>query len=88
MSSKRAKERERGEHERQQFNRQVVIGHEDEVNEHEARRAKTQLYREEIVRAWDRTAKLKQIKGKLEKELGIAINDDKIKYIMKMQKEQ
>ena len=37
--------------------------------------------------AWDRTAKLSQIKGKLEKELGIAINDDKIKYIMKMQKE-
>ena len=46
------------------------------------------MYREEIVGAWDRTAKLSQIKGKLEKELGIAINDDKIKYIMKMQKEQ
>jgi hypothetical protein len=33
VSSKRAKERERGEHERQLFNRQVVLGHEDEVKE-------------------------------------------------------
>lgn len=65
----------------------MVLGHEDEVQEREARRAKTQLYREEIVGAWDRTAKLNQIKGKLEKELGININDDKIKYIMKMQKD-
>lgn len=58
MSSKKAQARERSEHEKDQFNRQVVLGHEDEVHEHEARRAKTQLYREEIVGAWDRTAKL------------------------------
>ena len=69
---------------RNKFNKQVVLGHDDEHHEQEARRAKTQLYREQIVGAWDRSAKLNQIKVKLEKELGICINDDKIKYIMKM----
>lgn len=43
------------------------------------------MYKQEIVGAWDRSKKLREIKVKLEKELGIAINDDKIRFIMKMQ---
>jgi len=43
------------------------------------------MYKQEIVGAWDRSNKLREIKVKLEKELGIAINDDKIRFIMKMQ---
>ena len=58
MSNKKAHAKERSEREKHLFNKQVVLGHEDEVHEHEAKRAKTQLYREEIVGAWDRTAKL------------------------------
>lgn len=44
------------------------------------------MYKQEMVGAWDRSHKLREIKGKLEKELGIAINDDKIRFIMGMQK--
>jgi len=64
----------------------VDEGHRDEIEEREARRAKSQMYRQEILGAWDRAHKLREIKGKLEKELGIAINDDKIRFIMQMQK--
>ena len=34
---------------------------------------------------WDRTNKLAEVKRRLEHDLGIAINDDKIKFLMKQQ---
>ncbi len=40
-------------------------------------------YQQEITGVWDRTHKLAEVKRKLEHDLGIAINDDKIKYIMR-----
>jgi hypothetical protein len=43
-------------------------------------------YKQEIVGVWDRTHKLAEVKQKLEKELGIAVNDDKIKLLMMKEK--
>jgi hypothetical protein len=53
---------------------------EDEVNKE---KEKMQKYKQEIVTVWDRTNKLAEVKRRLEHDLGIAINDDKIKFLMK-----
>ncbi len=43
---------------------------------------KREKYKKEIVTVWDRTQKLAEVKRRLEHDLGIAINDDKIKFLM------
>ena len=64
------------------FNRQVVLGERDETKEKEGLKEKEGKYRSEIVGVWEREQKISDIKNKLERDLGVAINDDKIKLLM------
>lgn len=43
---------------------------------------KEEQFRREIVGVWDRTVKVADIKNKLQRELGIAANDDKLRAMM------
>ena len=64
------------------FNKQVVLGERDETKEKEGLKEKEGKYRSEIVGVWEREQKISDIKNKLERDLGVAINDDKIKLLM------
>ena len=63
-------------------------GLKDIDNEVNREKEKMQKYKQEIVTVWDRTNKLAEVKRRLEHDLGIAINDDKIKFLMRQQNSQ
>jgi hypothetical protein len=63
----------------------VDRGDRERDDEDKREKEKRQKYKQEIVTVWDRTNKLAEVKRRLEHDLGIAINDDKIKFLMKQQ---
>lgn len=71
---------------RERFRMQVENGDAEKLEEDRKDKEKRVKYQQEITGVWDRTHKLAEVKRKLEHDLGIAINDDKIKYIMRQQK--
>lgn len=73
---------------RERFKRQVENGLAERDNEDRKEIEKREKYKKEIVTVWDRTQKLAEVKRRLEHDLGIAINDDKIKFLMSQQKQQ
>ena len=62
---------------------QVDRGDRERDDEDKREKEKRQKYKQEIVTVWDRSNKLAEVKRRLENDLGIAINDDKIKFLMK-----
>lgn len=68
---------------RERFRMQVELGDAEKVEEDRKDKEKRVKYQQEITGVWDRTHKLAEVKRKLEHDLGIAINDDKIKYLMR-----
>lgn len=70
---------------RERFRMQVENGDAEKLEEDRKDKEKRMKYQQEITGVWDRTHKLAEVKRKLEHDLGIAINDDKIKYIMRQQ---
>lgn len=46
-------------------------------------RAQSLQQKAENIDVWAKTHRIKELKSKMQKELGIAVNDDKIKQIMK-----
>ena len=73
--------------EKERFKMQVDRGDRERDDEHKREQEKRQKYKEEIVTVWDRTNKLAEVKRRLEHDLGIAINDDKIKFLMRQQQQ-
>jgi hypothetical protein len=70
---------------RDRFMKQVENGLAEREAEEKKDKEKRDKYKQEIVTVWDRTNKLAEVKRRLEHDLGIAINDDKIKFLMKQQ---
>lgn len=68
---------------RERFMKQVENGLAEREAEERKDKEKRDKYKQEIVTVWDRTHKLAEVKRRLEHDLGIAINDDKIKFLMK-----
>lgn len=68
---------------KERFRMQVDHGDRERDDEDKKEKEKRQKYKQEIVTVWDRSSKLAEVKRKLEHDLGIAINDDKIKFLMK-----
>jgi len=70
---------------KERFRMQVDRGDRERDDEDKKEQEKRQKYKQEIVTVWDRTNKLAEVKRRLEHDLGIVINDDKIKFLMKQQ---
>ena len=68
---------------RERFKLQIERGYKEREEEEKREKEKKQKYKQEIGTVWDRTQKLAEVKRRLEHDLGIAINDDKIKFLMK-----
>ena len=68
---------------KERFRMQVDRGDRERDDEDKREKEKKQKYKQEIVTVWDRSNKLAEVKRRLEHDLGIAINDDKIKFLMK-----
>lgn len=64
------------------FNLQVTLGHGDEDREQLKLREKELSYKNQVSSVWERELKVAELKGKLQHELGVALNDDKIKILM------
>lgn len=68
---------------KERFKMQVDRGDREREDEEKQEQKKRDKYKQEIVTVWDRTHKLAEVKRRLEHDLGIALNDDKIKFLMK-----
>ena len=62
---------------------QVNRGERERDDEDKRENEKRQLFKQEIETVWDSSNKLAEVKRELEHDLGIAINDDKIKFFIK-----